>query len=110
MGLQGGGDVDEATSKRLYDKIYPRVKDEIWKDPLNNLPKAIGLWAMSKGAGKNFTDFLSSKAGFWGTTGALALGAFGLGRLLFGGGGNSQQQAQANYQDPQFQAMLARAM
>ena len=110
MGLQGGGDVDEATSKRLYDKIYPRVKEEIWKDPLNNLPKAIGLWAMSKGAGKNFTDFLSSKAGFWGTTGALALGAFGLGRLLFGGRGGSNQAQQTSYQDPQFQAMLARAV
>ena len=65
---------------------------------------------MSKGAGKNFTDFLSSKAGFWGTTGALALGAFGLGRLLFGGRGGSNQAQQTSYQDPQFQAMLARAV
>ena len=46
-----GGDVSKL-GKQLYAQIYPRVKQQIWKDPVNNLPQAIKLWGMSKGYSK----------------------------------------------------------
>lgn len=90
-------------TKALISNYEKAVKQQIWKDPINNLPKALGMWLHSKGVPAGLANFFGSKLGLYGTLGGLVAAP-----LLFGL--FRRKQPQPDYSDEKFQSMLNRAL
>ena len=95
--------VKDQNMKKLTSAAAKGVWNSVKENPIENFPKAIGMFLSHIGAGQGITDFVSNPFAFYGSLLTLLVG----GGLLMGGmgGGSSQQQPQVvnNYygQQPQ---------
>lgn len=95
--------VKDQNMKKLTNAAAKGVWNSVKENPIENFPKAIGMFLSHIGAGQGITDFVSNPFAFYGSLLTLLVG----GGLLMGGmgGGSFQQQPQVvnNYygQQPQ---------
>lgn len=95
--------VKDQNMKKLTNAAAKGVWNSVKENPIENFPKAIGMFLSHIGAGQGITDFVSNPFAFYGSLLTLLVG----GGLLMGGigDGSSQQQPQVvnNYygQQPQ---------
>jgi hypothetical protein len=80
--------VRDQNMKKLTNAAAKGVWNSVKENPIENFPKAIGMFLSHMGAGQGVTDFVSNPFAFYGSLMTLLVG----GGLLLGGGGSDQQQ------------------